>query len=131
MDPDAVHLDPPATIPGERPAPPRRHGRHPAAPGHEVDGSIVRERRHHVDDHASDEPQMTRRAPARLLDVVDRDVLEKPGHGVEPQPPVLVHVGQPDASLHGERPAARRHRNARIQHARQSDVAPRASHGKR
>ena len=37
-------------------------------------------------------------APAGLLDIVDRDVLEEPGDRVEPQAPARVHVGEADAA---------------------------------
>ena len=61
-----------------------------------------------------DEPQVRRQAPAGLLDVVDRDVLEEARDRVEPDAAVRVDVGEPHATPCSERPSRRRPWQRRI-----------------
>ena len=70
----------------------------------------------HLEADAADEPEVLGDPPARLLDVVDRDVLEKPGDRVEPDAPARVHVREPDAPLRGKRPPDGRPRQGRVEH---------------
>ena len=97
VDPDAVHLDVAAGVALHRPPPAGRDRRHAAAPGRQLDLGVAGERLEHVEQDAAHEPQVLRQPPARLLDVVDGDVLEEASHRVEPQPAVRVHVGEADA----------------------------------
>jgi hypothetical protein len=61
------------------------------------------------------EPDVIRPAPARLADVVDREVLEEAGQGVEPQAPACIDVGEPEPTPTGERAAAGGFGDERIQ----------------
>jgi hypothetical protein len=67
--------------------------RQPAAPGDELDRAVGEEGLEHVDAHPAHEPEVLGRSPAGLVDVVDRDLLQEPGDGVEPEPAPRVHVG--------------------------------------
>ena len=55
---------------------------------------------------ARHDPEVLGHAPARLLHVVDRRVLEEAGDRVEPHPARDVHVREPDAAARGERARA-------------------------
>ena len=103
MDPDAVDLQPPAGVARHRPAPSGRDRGEAAAPGDELDVPVGQERREQVEPDRADEPEVLRRAPARLVHVLDRRVLEQPGERVQPQAAVGVHVREPDGSLRRER----------------------------
>src|SRR4029453_16988653 len=48
---------------------------------------VVEKRRAHLDPDPPDEPQVVRHPPPRLLDVVDRHVLQEARDRVEPDPP--------------------------------------------
>jgi hypothetical protein len=48
------------------------------------------------------EPDVLWQAPTRLADVVDRQVLEEAGQGVEPQASARVDVGEPEPAPAGE-----------------------------
>ena len=63
---------------------------------------------------------MLGQAPPCLLDVVDRDVLQEPRDGVEPQPAGLVHVREPYAASRSEGPPDRRYGQGGIEHQRTS-----------
>ena len=79
-----------------------------------LDLLIEEERLHYLDLDSPDEPEVRREAPPRLLDVVDRDVLEEAGDRVEPDAAVRVDVGEPHATLRGEHPPRRRPWQRRI-----------------
>ena len=116
MDPDAVDLDVAPGVALHRPAPPGRDRRHAAAPGRQLDLGVAGERLDHVDQDGAHEPKVIWQPPARLLDVVDRDVLEEASHRIEPQPPGGVHVGQADSPRRGHRATSGRHGSAGVQH---------------
>ena len=116
VDPDAVDLGPPALIALQRPAPPGRDRGQPARPGHEPDLVVAEERLVHVDSEPPHEPEVRRRAPPRLLDVVDRDVLQQPRDRVEPDASARVDVREADAPPRRERPSGGGDRDARVEH---------------
>jgi hypothetical protein len=115
VDPDAVDLDQPAAVAPDRPAPPRGDRRDAAAPRDELQLAVLERRFEHVDPDPAYEPQVLRRAPAGLLHVVDRDVLEEVRERVEPDAAAGVDVGEADppagaegaAELRGGREASR------------------------
>ena len=94
VDPHAVDLDRAARVSRDAPAPAGRDRGNAAAPGRELDLPIAKERRDDVDLDASDDPQMVRDAPAGLLDVVDRRVLEEPGDRIEAHPAVALPISE-------------------------------------
>src|SRR6202012_934888 len=76
VDPDAVDLDAPARIAGERPAPPGGECGNAAAPRGQRNLTVVEERAHDGEAPPPHEPEVLRHPPVRLLHVVDRHVLE-------------------------------------------------------
>ena len=108
MDPDAVDLRLPASVARERPAPSGRDRGETAAPRHELHFAVVQKRLVDVDPDSPHEPQMRRRSPAGLLNVVDRDVLKQACQRVQPDAAARVDVGEPYAPARRERPSVRR-----------------------
>jgi hypothetical protein len=84
MDPCAVDLDRATGVARERPTAPGGERGKATAPGHDPRFVIDEKRRQDVDPHRSQDPEVRGSAPARLLDVVDRGVLQVSGHGIEP-----------------------------------------------
>ena len=116
VDPDAVHLDPPAPVADHRPPSSGGDRRDAAAPRDELELAVVEQRLAHLESDASHEPEVLRHPPPRLLHVVDRDVLEEPGDGVQADAPARVQVREPDAPLRGKRPTDGRPRERRVEH---------------
>src|SRR6185436_15181065 len=107
VDPDAVDLDSPARVAGDRPAASRGDRGEAAAPGDEFDLAVEEKRLAHLEPDPPDEPEVLGRAPPRLRHVLDRDVLEEPGDRVEAQAAALVHVREPDPPARRKRPPTR------------------------
>jgi hypothetical protein len=116
VDPHAVDLGMPTPVAGERPAPPGRDCGETAAPRHELHFAVPQKRLVDVDSDSPDKPQMRRRSPAGLLDVVDRDVLKQARESVEPDAAKRVDVGEPQTPAAGECPPTRGDRNRWIEH---------------
>jgi hypothetical protein len=75
VDPDTVELDPTTAISRKRQTAGGGDRRTPARPGRQLDDVVGGGRREDVDPDAAYDPEMLRRAPPRLVDVVTRDVL--------------------------------------------------------
>jgi len=114
VDPDAVGVDFSAAVPHQRPAPSGRHRRQAAAPGRELELTVLEERDDHVDLDATDDPQVIGASPAGVVDVVTGDILEVARDRIEPEPPARVHVGEADRTTRREGPPARRDRGERV-----------------
>jgi hypothetical protein len=111
MNPYAIDLGTASAVAGQRPSPPGGDRRQAAAPRRDRDLVVLHERHQHVDPHPTDEPEVLRRAPARLLDVVDRDVLREPCQRVQPHASAGVQVCEPDATSSGEGATSGRRRD--------------------
>ena len=116
VDPHAVELDASPAIARQRQAPAGCNCRHAAAPGRELDPVVPDKWSDDVDPDLTQDPEVLGRPPPGLVDVVDRDVLEVPRNRVEPEPPVGVPVGKPDAAARAEGSARERARDQRFQH---------------
>ena len=99
-----------------RAAPPGCDCGEAAAPRHELHFPVLQKRLVDVDSDPPDKPQMRRRSPAGLLDVVDRDVLKQACQRVEPNAAARVDVGEPHAPARRECPPMRRDRDRWIEH---------------
>ena len=70
----------------------------------------------HIDPDPPHEPEVLRQSPPRLLHVVDRDVLEDAGDGVESDASARVDVREPHAAPGRERPPAAGNGNRGVEH---------------
>ena len=115
VDPRGVELHAAASVAGERQPPGRGDRRACARPRSQLDPVVLERRRLHVDPDAADDPEVAGRAPAGLVDVVDRDVLEVARDRVQAQAAVRRAVGEPDAAARVEDTACGRERDERFQ----------------
>src|SRR3990170_594199 len=108
MDPDAVHLDLPTAVALERPSPPGGQPGEAAAPGGDDDRPVVEARGNDVDPDRAEHPQVLRRAPTRLLDIIGGRILEIARDRVESQPTSCIHVREANTGACPEDPARAR-----------------------
>ena len=112
VDPDALRLDPPAGVTGDRIAARRGRGRDAAAPRRQLHQLVSAERLDDPHVGAPHHPDVLVGRPACVGDVVARDVLQVARDRVEAQPPVRVRVRE--ANRPSRREDAAGHRCRRI-----------------